>query len=185
MIFDRIMGNLAIRQLIQTNLIVNPNLKLMLKILKFVLKEDDLNGRFMITKDDKVCEIISEYDRTAYVRLIEKDKVVELIKDVTCKRLALLVDNDNNHYKVPYSLYLRILNGFLSNDDMLLYDDKAGSLSVIYIRPNLNIKFNISDNVIGYKTLSKKIELLLNDSSVNISNYIKLISIHEGCLSLY
>ena len=157
----------------------------MLKILKFVLKEDDLNGRFMITKDDKVCEIISEYDRTAYVRFIEKDRVVELVKDITTKQLALLVDNDNNRYKVPYSMYLRILNGFLSNDDMLLYDDKAGSLSVIYIKPNLNIKFNISDNVVGYRTFSKKIELLLNDDSVKISNYIKLINIHEGVLPLY
>ena len=157
----------------------------MLKILKFVLNEDDLNGRFMITKDDKVCEIISEYDRTAYVRFIEKDRVVELVKDITTKRLALLIDTDNNRYKVPYSMYLRILNGFLSNDDMLLYDDKTGSLSVIYIKPNLNIKFNISDNVVGYRTLSKKIELLLNDDSVKISNYIKLINIHEGLLPLY
>lgn len=156
----------------------------MLKILKFVLKEDDLNGRFMITKDDKICEIISEYDRTAYVRFIEKDRVVELVKDMTVKQSAFLVDSDNNHYKVPYSLYLRILNGFVSNDDMLSYDDKTKSLSMIYIRPNLNIKFNVSDNVIGYRTLSQKIETFLNEDSVNISKLIKLINVHEGSLSL-
>ena len=177
MIFDRIMGNLAIRQLIQTNLIVTLNLKLMLKILKFVLNEDDLNGCFIVTPEHHIGEIISQYDGKVLARFIENDKVVERVEDIILKRSAALIDKQGNQYKVPHSLYRRILKGELKHFDYLIYNEDEEVLNKFYVSINIDTYLNNESK----HDFILSLEEAINAESKDIFKHIKFeIICYEG-----
>lgn len=151
----------------------------MLKILKFVLNDDDLNGRFIITPTGNVGEILTEYDRNSLVRFIEADRNVERFVDNYKKYSPLFIDADSSLYNCPHGLYHSVLKGTLKDSDYVVYSPENTRISKLYI------DMTAIEHIMPCNNFIASFEYKINRESKDIFKYIKSDTIYEGVLSVY
>ena len=174
MVFDRIMGNLAIRQ----NSNYKPKFNSMIQILKFFIKESG-DGRFTMDNVGNVCEIIDTIDNRYVVRKSVNDKCVTGIVDRCTKMSPYLVNTEGLAYKIPAALIHRIMTRDIQPWDSFIYDNELNTLSEFHVKTSIIIYMR--DQMFNLK----KLQMALNEKDVvtGINRFIKTNVIYEGVLS--